>query len=238
MKRIVFQTGGPWHPVDAQAALIETWLPAGWQLDVAFGASAFDRLEGADAYVASGMLWPEIERGLPPQAWTLAGIAPHGYERPGEAQKESFRRYVRSGRPILAFHGGILCYEDWPEYGRLLGFRWDWGYTGHTKYGPWTVKVDTDRHPVVAGVRDFPIEDELYFNVVIPAEMDVAVHARAEVLEWVNFPMVLTAEGPDGRCPGAGRTAYLANGHSMESMQPPAIRQLWLNTLRWLMREA
>jgi len=235
MKRIVFQTGGPWHPVAQQAERVRSWLPADWHLETAFANDALDRLADADLFVAGGMLWPELDHPLPDAAWTQAGISPHGYTRPTEAQKEAFRRYVGSGRPLLAFHGGVLCYEDWAEYGRLLGFRWDWGYTGHSTYAAYKVQVDTDRHPVVAGVGDFTVTDELYFNVLLPPEMDATVLARAQFAEWVNFPMVTIAEGPAGRCPGAGRTAYLANGHSMESLEPPAIRQLWLNTLGWLL---
>ena len=44
MKRLLFQTGGPWHPVDAQAALVRSWLPGDWKLETAFGNDALDRL--------------------------------------------------------------------------------------------------------------------------------------------------------------------------------------------------
>jgi type 1 glutamine amidotransferase len=235
MKRLVFQTGGPWHPLVQQAEMIRSWLPAGWQLETAFAAEALDQLENADLFIAAGMVWPELDRPLPPAAWEQAGIRAHPYTRPTAAQKEKFRRYVASGRPLLAFHGGILCFEDWPEYGRLLGFRWDWGYTGHSKYGPWTVTVQTDAHPIVAGVRGFAVHDELYFNVVIPPEAEVRVHAKAPFGEWVEFPMVMTIDGEAGRISGAGRSVYLANGHTVQSLEPPAMRQLWLNALRWLL---
>jgi type 1 glutamine amidotransferase len=235
MVRILFQTGGPYHPVGRQAELLQSWLPADWRIETAFGADVFDQLAEVDLYVAAGLHGMELEEALPAEAWTSAGVAPHGYTRPTERQKDGFRHYVAAGRPVLAFHGGIVSYGDWPEYGRLLGFRWDRGYTGHSRCAEWKVQVDTDRHPVVAGVRDYVVHDELYYNVVIPPELEVQVHARALFAEWVTFPMVLTAEGGAGRCPGAGKTAYLANGHSMQSMEPPAIRQLCLNTLRWLL---
>jgi type 1 glutamine amidotransferase len=235
MKRILFQTGGPWHPVAKQVELIRFWLLPEWTLEMAFVDEALDRLEDCDLFVAGGMVWPEMDKGMPDAAWEQAGIQAHAYNRPTEAQKEKFRAYVRSGRPILAFHGGILCYEDWAEYGALLGFRWDWGYTGHSVVGDYKVEVQTDSHPVVNGVPSYTINDELYYNVVIPPELDVTVHARAQFAEWVTFPMVMTAEG--GRCKGAGRTAYLANGHSMKSFETPELRTLWLNTIRWLLGE-
>lgn len=237
MKRILFQTGGPWHPVREQAELIQSWLPAEWRIETAFGAEVFDRLDDADLYVAAAIHGPELEDSppLPARAWSLAGRAAHGYTRPTEMQKDAFRRYVAAGRPLLAFHGGIVAYGDWPEYGRLLGFRWLRGYTGHPPYAERKVQVRTDTHPVVAHVHDFAIHDELYFNVLLPPEMPVGIHAKAHFSEWVDFPMVMTAEGPAGRCPGAGRTAFLANGHDLCSMEPPAIRQLWINTLGWLL---
>lgn len=238
MKRLLFQTGGPWHPVVQQAELVRSWLPADWQLETAPAGEALERLTNADLFIAAGMVWPAMDEPMPPEAWTQAGIAPHAYIRPSNAQKDAFRSYVASGRPILVLHGGILCFEDWAEYGKLLGFRWDWGYTGHSKYGEWPVRVMSDAHPAVAGVQDFRVHDELYFNVLIPPEADVRVHAKAQFADWVEFPMVMTIDGAAGRIAGAGRTAYLANGHTMQSMQPPAIRQLWLNTLRWLLGES
>jgi hypothetical protein len=59
-----------------------------------------------------------------PPIWESAQIEKHPYIPPTKAQKSEFRKYVQSRRPILAFHSGILSYDDWPEYGQLLGFRW------------------------------------------------------------------------------------------------------------------
>lgn len=234
MTRILMQTGGPYHPVAAQAELIRSWLPAGWSLETADGAEVFDRLDGADLYVASGLHWPGMDGIADERPWREAGAPKVAYVVPTERQREAFRGYVRSGRPILAFHGGILSFDDWPEYGALVGFRWDMGFTGHSVVADWKVQVDTDRHPVVAGVKDYVVKDELYYNVQTPAELDVVVHARAPFAECVSFPMVMTAEG--GGSAGGGRRAYLANGHSMEAMEPPAIRQVWVNVLHWLLR--
>ncbi len=235
MIRLVFQTGGPWHPLDQQAALVQSWLPADWRIVTAVGADAFDRLAEADLFVAAGLHGEELEEALPAGAWQAAQIPAHGYTRPSDRQKDAFRAFVASGRPVLAFHGGIASYADWPEYGRLLGFRWLKRYTDHAGYGRCAVRVATDSHPVVASVRDFTVADELYFNVVVPPEMPVRVHARAHLLPEADLPMVVTGEGPAGRCPGAGKTAFLANGHSLDSMAPAAIRQIWIDTLGWLL---
>jgi hypothetical protein len=51
MKKIVFQTGRPFHPVEAQANLIQSWLPSDWKIKPAFGTEAFEQLANADLYI-------------------------------------------------------------------------------------------------------------------------------------------------------------------------------------------
>lgn len=232
MPRILFQTGGPYHPVAAQAEIIRSWLPEGWTLETADGAAVFDRLDDADLYVAAGLHWTGLDTGK--HLWP-EGVAPQGYVSPSPARREAFRRYVASGRPVLGFHGGIASHDDWPDYGHWLGFRWDWSLTAHTAVADWTVEI-ASAHPVVAGLAPFTLNDELYYGVQAAPAMPLAVHALARPMEKVRFPMVITGEG--GRLPGAGRCAYLANGHSLASFACPALRPLWLNTLRWLLHLA
>jgi type 1 glutamine amidotransferase len=243
MKTILFQTGGPFHPVEAQANLIQSWLPSDWKIKPAFGTEAFEQLADADLYVAGGLHWTVLSdlsvligSDPEPPIWESAQIEKHPYIPPTEALKSEFRKYVQSGRPILAFHSGILSYDDWPEYGQLLGFRWELGITDHTLYAGWKVKTKSS-HAIVRGVPDYDLIDELYYNVQIEAGMNAEMHAYAEFgpeqSRPAKFPMVITGTG--GRIAGAGKTAYLANGHSMKTFECEALRPLWINALKWLL---
>src|SRR5207245_2240224 len=82
----------------------------------------------------------------------------------------------------------------WPEYGQLLGFRWEMGITDHTLYARWKVKTRSS-HPIVRGVPDYDLVDELYYNVQIGAGMNAEMHAYAEFgpeqSRPAKFPMVL-----------------------------------------------
>ncbi len=89
-------------------------------------------------------------------------------------------------------------------------------------------------HPVVAGVDDFELEDELYCNVQIAPGMDFTVHAWAPY-HGLRLPMIVTAEG--GRVSGAGRTAFLANGHDLKALDCEGFRRAAVNTLSWLLSE-
>ena len=230
--RIRVLVGGPYHPVAAQFQGFQDDLGARARISLHEGAAVFDHLDECDLLVLAGLHWTGS---APDRHDWPEGVARGGYVRPTEAQKAAYVGYVASGRPLLAWHGGIASYDDWPEFGTLLGFRWDWRVTLHSACREWEVRVEPTGHPVVAGVGDYRIEDELYYNVQMTPGLDYAVHAWAPVQDRVRFPMILTGAG--GRVAGAGRTAYLANGHSLRSTECPAFRRVVLNTLDWLLSQ-
>jgi hypothetical protein len=86
MKTILFQTGGPFHPVEAQAKLIQSWLPSDWKIKPAFGTEAFEQLANADLYVAGGLHWTVLSdlsaligSDPEPPIWESAQIEKHPY---------------------------------------------------------------------------------------------------------------------------------------------------------------
>jgi hypothetical protein len=89
MKKIVFQTGGRFHPVEAQANLIQSWLPDDWKIKTAFGTEAFEQLADADLYVAGGLHWTVLSdlsvligSDPEPPIWESAQIEKHPYVPP------------------------------------------------------------------------------------------------------------------------------------------------------------
>jgi type 1 glutamine amidotransferase len=224
---IVFHLGGPpAHPVAEQAYRVSQWLGTGYTYGFRESRAAFEDLDGCDLLVLMGTYWTQS----PGAEW--AGRPP--YEPLEDHHMRAFEAYVVSGRPLLVHHGAILSYDDRPRFGELRGFTWEQGHTAHPPFATFTVNVLPTGHPVVAGVDSYAIDDELYYNVRVTPGLDVLVHATAE---WggAAHPMVMTAEG--GRTPGAGRLAYLANGHDMRAFAAPALRRLWVNTVHWLLRE-
>lgn len=222
MARIVFHVGGPaFHPVAEQARRIAEWLGEDCECTLADGVAAFELLDSCDLFVAMGLHWTGMGA-----EW--AGSLPYKPLEP--RHQEAFAAYVASGRPIIAHHGGIASYDDWPRYGELLGFTWVWGVTTHSPLGDHTVRVLPTGHPIVAGLADYTLYDELYYDVQITPGLQPIAHAVAE-WEGEARPMILTAEG--GRVAGAGRTAYLANGHDLRAFACPALAQVWRNTVAW-----
>ncbi|MBX7245065.1 MAG: ThuA domain-containing protein [Candidatus Sumerlaeaceae bacterium] len=220
--KITFLGGGPaFHPVDQQAAAISAWLGSAYDCSVLDGAMAFDVLSSTDCFVLMGLHWSGM---------TADWCGNLTYNPPSESQKSAFEGYVASGRPLVIHHGAIGSYDDWPRFGELLGFTWIWDKTSHSPIGNYSVRVLETGSALVAGITDFQIHDELYYDIHITPSLNPKVHAEADY-NGKALPMIMTAEG--GRVSGAGRTVYLANGHDMEAFKCPAMKTLWTNALNW-----
>jgi len=232
---VVFQCGGPYHPTCQQAELLKEWLPQGLELHVLHSTDAFDVLPKCDLFIAAGLNWSGLGKDGASHDWK--DDTPHGYQPATELQKQNFRHYVASGKPVLGYHGGIASYDDWPEFGRLLGTRWDWRVTNHGPVGEWAMSILDPDHPIACGVDDdrYVIRgEEVYVNLQIAPDADLTVICEAE-LQGAKFPILFAGEG--GRCAGSGRWAYFGNGHSMEAAECPAFRQLLTSTISWLLAD-
>ena len=232
MKKIHFHTGGPFHPTAAQAKRLAEFLGEAYEIVPKEGTAIFDDLDSCDLFVAAALHWTGMGQHLDKPDWWPEEAPLTDYVAPTKAQKEAFRAYVRSGHPILGFHGGVACYDDWPEYGELLGVKWDWPVSNHGLFQDWTVEPLDTGHPVLDGVETYTLKDEIYGNLQITPRLPYTVHAQATVAE-MKFPMILTAEG--GRIEGAGKTAYLANGHNMQTIKSQTFLRVVRNTINWLL---
>jgi len=62
-------------------------------------------------------------------------------------QREELLAYVRSGKGFVAAHTGLTAFASWPEFGEMLGGRYD----GHPWHAPGT--VINERARVESGAR-------------------------------------------------------------------------------------
>jgi len=211
----VLHVGGPdFHPVARQAARIIEWLGAPDRCELHDGIDAFDHLDAADLLILIGLHW--------------TGMTPQMAYRPMQPRhRAALEAYVVAGRPLVAHHGAIASYDDWPRFGELVGFTWIWGKTNHSPIGDYAVRVLATGHPIVQGVGDFEIHDELYYDIAVAPGLEVTTHAEAD-FQGRRLPMVMTAQRSV-----QGKIAYLANGHDMKAFDCPAMKSLWVNAVRW-----
>lgn len=226
MKRIVFMVGGPiFHPVAQQAGVISHWLGKGYVCELRHGNDAFFNLDDCDLLVIMGLFWEGM-------ADDWAGNMTYEPLKPNAA--DIFADYLSSGRPVLLFHGGIASYPDDLRFSDLLGVVWKWEHTLHSPYEDQKVKVLDTGHPIVKNLEDADIIDEIYYNLAIDPAINPVTHATAKH-DGKDHPMIITGRG--GRVEGAGKLAYLANGHDMKTFESPLIKKSWVNAVNWLLEK-
>ena len=98
-----------------------------------------------------------------------------------KAQQEALLDYVRSGHGYVSIHGADNAAADWlPEWKEMLG-----GFFSHVglpdgkvRKGSYVVTIVDKSSPITQGLSDFPLKDELYYNLQILPDVSAPGHHR------------------------------------------------------------
>lgn len=156
------------------------------------------------------------------------------------AQKADLISFVRDdGKGFVAAHSGATAFFSWPEFGDMLGGRFDehpWGIIDAP------VVVDDPKFP---GMQTFPLRsvmnDEFYqLKDFDRTKMRVLAHVDVSGLDMTR-PLVHRKDGDFpaawAKTYGKGRVFYSILGHSVESWDNPVIQQMYFQAIRWSLRE-
>ncbi len=141
-----------------------------------------------------------------------------------DAQLNQFKKYVTSGRPIVAVRTASHAVQTWLEFDKeVLGGN----YKSHHAMGPVTkidVVAEAKPHPILKGVELSTATDSLYKNEGHAADINVLLTGTiagqlTEPLAWI-------------RDYKGGRIFYTSLG-AQDTFQQPAFRRLLANALFW-----
>lgn len=215
MKKAIILSGadrydGRWHDHSATSQRIaEILREVGFDARIrACHPRAFGDLAGTELLVvntASGAPAPEDASD---EAWAPAHSA--------------LRAYVEGGGPVIALHLAASSFREIPEWPDWIGGAWIEGASMHPPIVDSHVTVLTDVHPIVAGLGDFDIYDEMYSYLELqPGNVILATH----YYEGHDHPLAWARER------GAGRAVYDAFGHGGRAYGSP-------DRIRLLQRES
>ncbi len=145
---------------------------------------------------------------------------------PSEQGKAGLLNYVRNGGNVVALHFACSAFQDWAEYGVLLGRVWKKGIGGHGPYGQFEVKIKDSEHPITRGLDDFRTDDELYAKLSGDEEIDILASAFSDWSGKVE-PIVFVKRY------GKGRVVQNVLGHNFDSKQNPAYQKLLTRGVEW-----
>ena len=142
------------------------------------------------------------------------------------------------GKGFVVAHSGATAFFSWPEFGEMLGGRFDEHPWGIAKA---TVVLDDPAFPATKHFKpSFEWTDEFYqVKDFSRANLRVLAHLDVKSLDMTKRLIHRT----DGDFPaawakthGKGRVFYSILGHSEESWDPPGIQQLYFHALKWSMK--
>jgi uncharacterized protein len=148
------------------------------------------------------------------------------------AQKEELLAFVREGRGFVAAHVGLTAFESWPEFGELIGARFD----QHPISGPGTIINESPDFPATKHFApSFPFSDEFYQPKEISREkVDVLLR-----LDLSNVPanpsLHLNGDYPLAwaKMYGKGRVFFGSFAHSSATWDIRDVQQMYFEAMRW-----
>lgn len=153
-------------------------------------------------------------------------------------QRADLLSFVRDdGKGFVAVHSAATAFFSWPEYGDMVGSRFDehpWGISDAT------IQVEDPTSPIVAHLpQRMVVNDEHYQlkdfsrdKVHVLARIDPAsVNLKAPLVQRTDadFPVAYT------KSYGRGRVFYSTLGHARESWDLPWMQTMYFEALKWAM---
>ena len=138
------------------------------------------------------------------------------------AEEEAIVSFVEGGKRLFGIHSVTVVDPGNEEYIKMMGGR----FTHHSPRHEFTVKVADPGHPIVEGVTDFKITDELYVLDRTPSAASVLLTAF-----WEDHAQPILYI----RAHGKGKVLYNALGHDQAAHENPGFKKLIVQGVNWLL---
>jgi type 1 glutamine amidotransferase len=150
-------------------------------------------------------------------------------------QKADLLAFVKDdGKGFVAAHTATTAFLSWPEFGELIGGRYDghpWGSAAGT-----LINEDPEFPATKHFAKSFPLTDEFYQTMDYSREK-MRVVLRLDVSK---MPANNGVHRTDGDFPlawaksyGKGRVFYSSLGHASSTWDIPDVQKMYLEALRW-----
>ena len=149
-------------------------------------------------------------------------------------QKEDLLSFVKDdGKGFVAAHVALTSLESWPEFGELLGARFD----GHPLTGPGTVINEDPAFPAVKHFpASFPFSDEFYqpkeysrdkMDVLLRLDLSKQAPGNASLHANGDYPLAWA------KMYGKGRVFYGSFAHDAKTWDIRDVQQMYFEAIKW-----
>jgi type 1 glutamine amidotransferase len=146
-----------------------------------------------------------------------------------DAQKAKFLALFDRGIGVVIMHHAYLSYPMWPEYERIAGGKYvykaeqmkDGLSSSHYKGDvDIPVTIAAKDHPVTAGLQDFVLKDELYWDMHMVGSVTPLLKTGDELLAWTRMEK-------------NSRVVGTILGHGPSAYEDPRFLRLLYQSIRW-----
>ena len=150
-----------------------------------------------------------------------------------DAQKTRFKGLLERGVGLVVLHHALVNYQSWPEFERIIGGTYPepqdkrgavTDQLGYEHDVDITVQIVARDHPVTAGLRNFSLNDEIYWGFRTTSDA---------------VPLLTTSHPKSGkplawaRHEGKSRVTYIQLGHGPSAFKDANYRKLLSQAIRW-----
>jgi uncharacterized protein len=154
-------------------------------------------------------------------------------------QRADLMSFIREdGKGFVAAHSAATSFYSWPEFGEMLGGRFD--------EHPWQVTnapvvVEDPAFPAMKGFPPRTVVRDEHYQLKDFSRASVRVLARLdERMLDLKAPLVHRTDRDFpvawARMHGRGRVFYSTLGHEPESWDDPVVRNMYFHAVRWALR--
>jgi type 1 glutamine amidotransferase len=221
-------SGGIFHPFDETSAMIASLLAqhgiaARVDTDIEQGVAALRGMTDPGLLIVNALRWrmqgEKYDEYRDEWAFSLS-----------EAGRETIRAHVAGGGGLLVLHTGSICFDDWQEWGEVVGGAWVWGESFHPPAGAVAVEVTNKDHPITRGCADFTLEDdEVYSDLAIRPDVTPLLSAsNGEALQCIAW----------AKESGPSRVVYNALGHGEKTLSHDTHRRILARSALWCLHRS
>jgi len=148
-------------------------------------------------------------------------------------QQQAYINLLNKGKAMLFLHHSLVSYQHWPEFIKIVGGQYHTepvlvnGDTLRANYEhdvTIPVKVENKHHPILKGINDFEIIDEIYGgSEILPTITPLlsTTHPKSmHYVAWINHY-------------GKSDVLYIQLGHGPPAFSNPVYRKLIRQAVEW-----
>jgi glucose dehydrogenase/type 1 glutamine amidotransferase len=154
-------------------------------------------------------------------------------------QRADLLSFVKDdGKGFVAAHSAITSFFSWPEFGEMIGGRFDehpWGITDAT------VVVEDSQFPAMRGLPAASVFNDEHYQLkdFSRDKVRVLAHLDRDKLD-LKQPLVHRTDGDFpvawAKTYGKGRVFYSTLGHTAEAWDNPLMSQMYFEAIKWALR--